>query len=229
MKIIQILIVGILAFALNAHAGSLESEVRQIRQILSDAESQRRTAEFRAHINAGFQQAADYHAQQQAKREARLAEPLRVVVVAQPTVNQPASHPLASPVTSEEFSQIQAMFAAIKNSGADYMPELLHEAVYNPFPHLREKARKEVFRLIRLDAREQPKVTARRELTEDERGQASLEGFRRFAVERGYQIDPALLHKATYSKNPAIRKKAREAIFKTGMQQLDERARKGIR
>ena len=49
----------------------------------------------------------------------------------------------------------------------------------------------------------------------------------RFAVERGYQIDPALLHKATYSKNPAIRKKAREAIFKSVTQQLDERARKG--
>ena len=170
MKMIQILTVGILAFALNTYAGDLESEVSQIRRILSDAESQRRDAEFQAHMNAGFQQAANYHAQQEAKQAAILAGPARVIVVGQPIISQPnvdhistTDKPTANQIaeykarryggTLEEVNQLQAMFIAMHNSGAIIDSGLLHEAVYHPQKASRASARNRIFKSIRIQAR----------------------------------------------------------------------------
>ena len=167
MKMIQILTVGILTFTLNAHA-DLESDVGEIRQILSNAERQRQTAEFQAHINAGFQQAANYHAQQKAEQAAILAGPSRVVVVVQPAPQVSQRELAEIQAMRAEAREIDAILAAIKDPDVKVSNDLLFQAAHHKNPAVRKKARQEIFKAI-----EQPNVTAQRELTEDERGHAS--------------------------------------------------------
>jgi hypothetical protein len=54
---------------------------------------------------------------------------------------------------SEEEYQTQALFAAIRNSGATIKPALLHKAIHNPNPAARKKAREAIFKAIRKHAR----------------------------------------------------------------------------
>jgi hypothetical protein len=180
MKMIQILTVGILAFALNTYADDdLANEVGRMRRAVSDiesrlgweehdrrqAEAQRSTAEFNAHMNAVQENDANWHAQQKAAYEATLASPTRVIVVGQPrteridTIRKPTANQIAEyrrtqyAGTLEEVNQIQAMFVAIHNSGADIDPGLLHSAVYHPKPDFRKGARNQIFKSIRIQAR----------------------------------------------------------------------------